>query len=356
MSEKGFSVEDFCVSPSSSLREALAVIDVRSSQFALVTDRNGILLGVVTDGDIRRAILRGDSLDSPVSSVMNRSPKVTVEGESRGSMIRRMKELDVHFLIKVDNDRRVLGIVRFSDLAVPATRTNPVVIMAGGRGRRLGALTDNCPKPMLPLGKKPILEMIIENLTECGFLNFYISVNYLKDSIIDYFGDGDRLGIKIAYLHEEKPLNTAGSLSLIDPLPKEPLLVMNGDIFTDLDFGELIDLHKRSGADGTMCLREMSYQVPFGVVDLSDDGSVNSIREKPVITYMANAGMYVLSPEILSFVPKGEPYAMTTLMDDLISRGKKLVSHTVDGLWIDVGRMEDFERARRSVCDDSRLR
>jgi len=353
---KDIAIRALCVDSVLSLRDALSIIDANASQFVLVVDKDDTLLGVVTDGDIRRAILRGDSLDSPVSSVMNRSPKVTVEGESRVSMVRRMKELDVHFLIKIDENRRVLGIVRFSDLAVPATRTNPVVIMAGGRGRRLGALTDNCPKPMLPLGKKPILEMIIENLVECGFLNFYISVNYLKDSIIDYFGDGERLGIKIAYLHEDKPLDTAGSLSLIDPLPKEPLLVMNGDIFTDLDFGELVDLHERSGADGTMCLREMSYQVPFGVVDLSDDGSVSSIREKPVITYMANAGIYVLSPEVLSFVPKGEPYAMTTLMDDIISRDKKLVSHTVDGLWIDVGRMEDFERARRSVCDDSRLR
>ncbi len=350
--KRKFTIDDVCIPPSSSLKNSWEVIDTVASQFVLVVDNDKTLLGVITDGDIRRSLLKGNSLDMPVSSIMNKSPKVTKRGESQFSMVRRMKGLDIHFLIEVDEKNHVTDIVRFSDIVIPDDRTTPVVIMAGGRGRRLGPLTDNCPKPMLPLGKKPILEMIIEDLMEYGFLNFYISVNYLKDTIVDYFGNGAKKGVKITYLQEDQPLDTAGALSLIDPLPDEPLLVMNGDIYTDLDFGNLLETHKKSVADATICLREVSYQVPFGVVDLSGDGTVHSIREKPVTKYMANAGMYVLNPEILSMLPKGEPYLMTTLMDDIISRGKKLASHTVDGLWIDVGRMEDFERARRSVCNN----
>ncbi|PIE69221.1 MAG: alcohol dehydrogenase [Deltaproteobacteria bacterium] len=353
---KNFCVAEFCISPSSSLREALKIIDLRSFQFVLVTDKENVLLGVVTDGDIRRALLRDASLDSPVSLVMNTSPQVTVEGESRIAMIRRMKEQEIHFLIKVNNDRRVLGIIRFSDLVVSPIRTNPVVIMAGGKGSRLGTLTDNCPKPMLFLGKKPMLEMIIESLTGYGFSNFYLSVNYLKEHIIDYFGNGDKFGVNIQYLHEERPLDTGGSLGLIEPLPKEPLLVMNGDIFTDLDFGELLDNHHTSGVDATLCLREVSSQIPFGVVDLSESGLVTAIREKPRTTYMANAGIYILNPAVLSIVPKGEPYAMTTFMEDIIAKGKKLGSHIVDGLWIDVGRPEDFEQACQLVIDDSKVK
>ncbi len=347
--DRNIPIENICVTTSSSLKYVLEVIDRTALQFVLVVKDDASLLGVVTDGDLRRAILKGDSLDAPVTSVMNSTPEVTVEGESKSSMIRRMKELNIHFLIKVNHDRHVLGIVHFTDLVTPDVRKNPVVIMAGGKGTRLGTLTQTCPKPMLTLGKKPILERIVENLIEHGFSEFYLSVNYLKEHIIDYFGDGERFGARIQYLHEEKPLDTAGSLSLLDPLPKEPLLVMNGDIFTDLDFGELIDKHQKSGADCTLCLREMSYQVPFGVVDLASDGTVHAIREKPTTTYMANAGMYVLNPEVLSMVPKGEPYLMTTLMEKILSSGKKLASHIVDGLWIDVGRPEDFERACRAV-------
>jgi dTDP-glucose pyrophosphorylase/CBS domain-containing protein len=342
--DKAF-LERVCVSSETSLQRALEIINDESSQFVLVVDPGGCLLGVVTDGDIRRAILRGSGLDSPVSSVMNRSPKLAFEGEQKWVLLNRMREHDIHFLVKVDGNRKVLGVVHFADVAVPKLRSNPVVIMAGGRGLRLGRLTANCPKPMLPIGKKPILEMIIEKLAAHGFNRFYISVNYLRERIVNYFGDGAKMGVDIAYIHEDEPLGTAGSLAFVDPVPCEPCVVMNGDVFTDLDFGALLDKHESSRCDGTVCVREIAYEIPFGVIDLDNRGEIRSIREKPTFSYMANAGIYVLNPDLIDMVPRGRVYHMTQLIEDALKIGKRLGSVLLDGLWIDVGHPDDFERA-----------
>jgi len=338
--------------PKASLREVLERINSESSQFVLILDHVECLVGVVTDGDIRRALLRGEGLEALVSDVMNTSPKVAFERESRGVLLRRMQEHDIHFLVRVNASKKVLGVVRFADIAVPSRRSNPVIIMAGGRGRRLGHLTATCPKPMLPVGKKPILEMILENLAAHGFATFHISVNYLSEKITRYFGDGSDLGVQISYIHEKMPLGTAGSLGLMDPKPQEPCLVMNGDIFTDLDFGDLLDRHEASGVDGTICLREIAYEIPFGLVERNPEGLIQSIREKPTFTYLANAGIYVLSPELFSLVPSGREYPMTSLLEEALVQGKKLGSHVVEGLWIDVGRSEDFERACQVFSED----
>jgi dTDP-glucose pyrophosphorylase len=338
--------------PESSLREVLDRINSESSQFVLVLDHAESLMGVVTDGDIRRALLRGEGLETPVSMVMNTSPKLAFEGEPRVVLLRRMQEHDIHFLVKVDASKKVLGIIRFADIAVPPRRSNPVVIMAGGRGRRLGHLTATCPKPMLPVGKKPILELILENLATHGFATFHISVNYLSEKITQYFGDGSHMGVRISYIHEKMPLGTAGSLGLMDPKPQKPCLVMNGDIFTDLDFGKFLDWHEASGNDATVCLREITYEIPFGVVERNPEGLIQSIREKPTFTYLANAGIYVLNPELFSLVPPNREYPMTKLLEDALARGKKLGSYVVEGLWIDVGRSDDFQRACQIFCDD----
>jgi len=338
-------LDNLCLPPCATLREALSFIDANSRQMALVVDDESCLLGVVTDGDIRRALLRGEGHDTTLSNIMNKNPKVAREGELRNALLHRMRELDIHFLPKVDAQNRVVGVVRFTDLALPPRRPNRVVIMAGGRGSRLGPLTDTCPKPMLKIGGKPILETVIELLTTFGFSDFTLSVHYLKERIIDYFGDGRSRGVRIDYLIEESPLDTAGALGLLQLSDDAPFLVMNGDIYTDLDFGSLLEEHQGSGADATMCVREFAYRIPFGVVRRSADGRVCGIDEKPSVSHMVNAGIYVFNPDVLSCVPSNRPFPMTALFEEIIRRDKSTRTHVIDGMWIDVGRNEDFKYA-----------
>lgn len=345
MAPRKESLDNLCLPPDATLREALHFIDVNSQQMALVVDSKRHLLGVVTDGDVRRALLRGERDDIPLNDIMNKTPKVAREGELRNTLLLRMRELDIHFLPKVDARNRVMGVVRFADLALPPRRPNRVVIMAGGRGRRLGPLTDTCPKPMLKIGGKPILETVIDLLKTFGFSDFTLSVHYLKERIIDYFGDGRSRGVRIDYLIEESPLDTAGALGLLQLSDDMPFLVMNGDIYTDLDFGALLEEHQSSGVDATMCVREFAYRIPFGVVRQGTDGMISGIDEKPSVSHLVNAGIYVFNPDVLSCVPPNTPFPMTGLFEEIIRKGKTARSHMIEGLWIDVGRNEDFERA-----------
>lgn len=345
MTEHRDNIEKLCLPPETTLRETLRFIDANSRQMALVIDEERRLLGVVTDGDVRRALLRGEGHDVLVKDIMNKTPKVARDGELRNILLRRMKDLDIHFLPKVDEQNRVVDIVRFAELALSQRRPNRVVIMAGGRGKRLGALTDECPKPMLKIGGKPILETIIELLTTFGFFDFTISVHYLKERIIDHFGNGASRGVSIDYLVEDTPLDTAGALGLLKLSGDAPFLVMNGDIYTDLDFGALLDTHESSGADATMCVREFSYQIPFGVVRREESGKLAGIEEKPRVAHWVNAGIYAFKPDVLSCIPLNSPFPMTSLFEELLRRGGTARTHIIDGLWIDVGRREDFERA-----------
>lgn len=338
-------LEGLLVAQEATIREALSVIDRNSQRMALVADPEGKLLGVVTDGDVRRGILRGVPLDVPVVRVMNPRPQRTRPEEPRFSQLRRMKDLDLPFLVQVDEEDRVAGIVRFSDLAMPQKRVNPVLLMAGGRGSRLWPLTESCPKPMLRIGDKPILELILENLIAYGFERFILSVNYLGEQIERHFGDGASWGVHIEYLREESPLDTAGALGLLSPSPESSLLVMNGDILTDMDFAALVDRHEQSGAAATLCLREVRYEVPYGVVE-EKDGQVAAIREKPVFSYQASAGIYVLEPRVCALVEPGVSCSMPALLERLIAKKERVCSHLIRGLWMDVGRMDDFEKAR----------
>ena len=337
--------DKFCLSPDATLLETLRFIDVNSQQMALLVDEERRLLGVVTDGDLRRALLRGEGYDTCVKKIMNSAPMIAREGELRHILLRRMRERNIHFLPKVDEEKRVIGIIRFADLALPSRKKNRVVIMAGGRGRRLGSLTDECPKPMLKIGGRPILETLIELLTTFGFFDFTISVHYLKERIIDHFGDGSSRGVSIDYLVEDSPLDTAGALGLLKISQDVPFLVMNCDIYTDLDFEALLETHESSGADATLCVREFTYQIPFGVIRQDKSGKITAIDEKPRVSHLVNAGIYVLNPNTLSCIPPNSPFPMTALFDELLRRGGTARTHVINGIWIDVGRNEDFERA-----------
>jgi dTDP-glucose pyrophosphorylase len=336
--------EQVLVSPQTSLRDALAVIDRVGSQIALVVDNERRLLGTLSDGDIRRALLKGIALTDPVLPAMFTSPTFARDSEDRASVLAKMRRRGIHQMPIVDSQSRVVGLEIYVDYFDTPKRSNWVVIMAGGRGTRLGELTRDVPKPMLPVGSRPILETIVRHVAEQGFERIYLAVNYKAEQIEAHFGDGATWGADIRYLREDQPLGTAGALNLLPEAPQEPVVVTNADLLTKEDFGYMVERHAEAGAAATMAVRPYEMQVPFGVVR-ERNGQIESIDEKPLQRFVVSAGIYVLSPPALALVPRGQHFDMPTLFDALIARGLPTRSHHVRSYWLDIGRMPDYERA-----------
>ncbi|WP_018132197.1 nucleotidyltransferase family protein [Effusibacillus pohliae] len=330
--------------PSTPILKAIEIIDAGAMKIALVVDEGHRLLGTVTDGDIRRGILRGIGLDDPVETVMNPNPITARANEARQTVLAIMKLKRLHQIPIVDEQGRLVGIETLDDLLKGNCRDNWVVLMAGGLGSRLRPLTDLFPKPLLKVGSKPILETIMENFIEHGFRKFYLAVNYKAEMIEEYFGDGSRWGVEIHYVREEKRLGTAGALGLLPEKPDKPIVVMNGDLLTKVNFQQLLDFHMEHRAQATMCVREYDFQVPYGVVKV-DKSRLVGIDEKPVQKFFVNAGIYVLEPEALDLIPQDEFFDMPTLFDKLIELNCETVVFPIREYWLDIGRKEDFERA-----------
>ncbi|WP_251963085.1 nucleotidyltransferase family protein [Salinibacter ruber] len=331
------------VQPDQTIREALEVIDEGAVQIAIVANEEDRLQGVVTDGDIRRGILEDLDLDVSVASVMNDDPITARPQEDRQSLIDTMRARRIHQIPVVDHQGHVVGIEVLDDLLEPEARTNPIMLMAGGLGTRLRPLTEDCPKPLLEVGDQPILETILEGFIAHGFHRFYLSVNYKAGMIEEYFGDGSDWNVDITYVHEEKRLGTAGPLSLLPDRPDETMIVMNGDLLTKLNYAHLLDFHRKHDVAGTMCVREHETQVPYGVIE-TDDQYMEGIEEKPTERYFVNAGIYVLEPETVDYVPENEFFDMPDLFERLIEEGQKATVFPVREYWQDVGRKEDFQR------------
>jgi dTDP-glucose pyrophosphorylase len=330
--------------PNATIRRALEVIDTGTAQFALVTTSDNHLLGVVTDGDVRRALLRSVSLDQPVSTIMNLQPKVLHQGESRDTALAIMRTYALRHVPIIDDDGRIIGLETLSEFVSPEWKDNLIVLMAGGLGSRLRPLTHDKPKPLLEVGGQPILETIIRHFVNLGFRRFCISVNYRADQIVDHFGDGHRFGAEITYLHETEQLGTAGSLSLLPERPTLPFLVMNGDILTNLDFLSVVNFHRDQGAVATMCIREHEFQVPYGVVETTNS-HFDSITEKPIYRFMVSAGIYVLNPEVLDSLAPGATLNMPDLFDRVRKTSDKIFTYQIQEYWLDIGKAEDFARA-----------
>lgn len=326
--------------------EAARVIDSTFAKIALIVNKDNVLLGCVTDYDVRKAVLRGISMsEGSVNEIMSRHPKKALDGLSDTIIHQMMLDQNVRQLPIVDKDNIVCGLKALWEYETRNIKhANPVVLMAGGLGTRLRPLTDNCPKPLLKIGGKPILEIILESFIQQGFYNFYISVNYRAEMIEKYFGDGSNYGVSINYLRENKRLGTAGALSLLPENLREAVVVMNGDLLTKVNFNQLLDYHTYRHSDATMCVREYSYQVPYGVIDI-DNWEIKMLREKPSYTSFVNAGMYVLQPEIIKSIPHDTFFDMTDLFNRNIQQNKRNLAFPIREYWIDVGRMEDFERA-----------
>jgi len=335
---------DYLVRPDASLREVIQIIDRGAAQIALVVDAKNKLLGVITDGDIRRAMLRNESLMGLAESIMFRDfralPTTATEEEALAFM--RLEKL--HQIPAIDEQGRLVRLFLLEELIKPKKRPNPVVIMAGGEGKRLRPLTQDCPKPMLRVGGKPLLEIILEQCIDAGFQHFYLSVNYLKKQIQDYFGDGARWQVRIDYLEETQPLGTGGALSLLPQKPTEPLLVLNGDVLTRIDYGRLLRFHDEHQAAATLCVREHTTQIPYGVVRM-DDLHVLTLIEKPVFSHYVNAGIYLLDPALLDLVPQDRFFDMPTLLEKAMQRQHRVSAFPIHEYWLDVGHPETLERA-----------
>jgi dTDP-glucose pyrophosphorylase len=323
---------------------ALAAIDRAAMQIVLVVDSERRLLGVVTDGDIRKHILRGGSLDLPIAPLMNTRPVVAKNTESRDELLARMRDRTIHQLPMVNEELRVVGLVTLDDLLAARVQPNLVVLMAGGLGSRLHPLTSDTPKPMLKVGERPILETIVLQFKDYGFRRFVIAMHYLGEQIADYFGDGSRFGAEITYLRETEPLGTAGALSLLGDRPAEPFFLMNGDLLTKLNFSSLMAFHQANGAPVTMCVREHTLTIPYGVTEICGD-RLERVVEKPTIRHLVNAGIYACNPEVIDLVPRDRASTMIDVVQLLIAQGTRPSVFPIHEYWVDVGQYGDFVRA-----------
>lgn len=334
------------VGPDCSLREAVRKITSVGFRACLIVGDGQRLLGIVTDADLRKALLAGATLDVNITEVMNRHPLV---GQSTSNAWQRealMRRHGVSLLPIVDDDGRLVDLETLSTVISWAPRANDVVLMAGGRGSRLASHTANCPKPLLNVGRKPLLETIVESFLEQGFHRFWISIHYLSEMVERHFGDGGRWGAQIRYLRETEPLGTAGALSLLDDRPTRPIVVMNGDILTRLDFSALVDHHESCGNDVTLCVYQHETTIPYGVVEL-ENGLIKGIREKPAVASLISAGIYVLSPHVLGRLHPNQRREMPDLLDAVARSGGRVGAYPITEYWLDIGRIEDFERANR---------
>ena len=333
------------VAPETSILEVIKAIEAGARQIALVVDGTGKLLGTVTDGDIRRGILRGIGLELSASRVMNATPLTALPELGREAVLRLMREREIHQIPIVDTRGKVVGLETLDELIHQDELDVWVVLMAGGLGARLRPLTDSVPKPLLPIGGRPLLETIIENFSTQGFRRFFLSVNYKAEMFERHFGDGSAFGVQIEYIHESDRMGTAGSLGLLPEKPKNSLIVMNGDLLTTVNFRQFLDFHREHHALATMGVREYSFQVPYGVVE-TDQHRLLSISEKPTHQFFVSAGMYVLEPEVLDLIPPGQPCDMPQLFESVVAQEGGASVFPIREYWLDIGRLDDLERAQ----------
>lgn len=336
------------------IREAIRAIDEGRKCIALIVDDSGRLIGTITDGDIRRAIIAGTPLDEPVAVIYQRQfvdqgrrPVSAPQGTSARELIARMKQGGVRQIPIVDDAGRPVALHTIDELE--AERTPPIraMIMAGGFGKRLRPPTDEIPKPMLPVGDRPLIERVVEQLRDAGIREVNISTHYLPEKIVEHFGDGRRFGVEVRYVTEERPLGTAGALGLLED-DDAPVLMLNGDVLTAVDFAALFDYHREHSAAVTVGVRKYELVVPYGVVR-HDGPELIGIEEKPKYEFFVNAGIYLVAPEAMRLVPRAQRFDMPDLIRQLIDRGSRVVSFPIHEYWMDIGQLEDYQRAQEDV-------
>ena len=329
------------LSANATIQQAIRNLDQVGIKIVLVVNESGELEGTISDGDIRRGLLKGLDLNSPIESLIHRNALVVPPEMGRDMVMQLMVANKIQQIPVVDEHHHVVGLYLWDEITTPPGRPNLMVIMAGGMGARLRPHTENCPKPLLPVAGKPMLEHIIERAKLEGFSHFVLAIHYLGNMIEDYFGNGEHLGVRIDYLREQSPLGTAGALGLLSPRPDVPFVVTNGDVITDIRYGELLDFHIRHAAAATMAVRVHEWQHPFGVVQ-TQGVEIIGFEEKPVARSHINAGVYVLAPDALSLLRADAHCDMPTLFERLQAQAKRTVAYPMHEPWLDVGRPDDL--------------
>ena len=338
------SYQNILLTPTSTIKEALKIIDSGAMKLAIVIDEDEKLIGTLTDGDIRRGLLGDLTLNDSIETIIYKTPTVCNIEDTKEKILEVAIAKKLYQIPIVDNDGKLIGIEEVDELLKAKYKSNKVVLMVGGLGTRLYPLTKNIPKPMLKVGNRPILETIILNFKKYGFTDIILGVSYKSEIIENYFGDGSNFGVSIKYIHEEKRMGTAGALSLIRDELNEPFFVMNGDLLTNINFEHMMDYHIQNSSTATMGVREYDFQIPYGVVHV-DGINIKSIEEKPVHNFYVSGGVYVLNPDSLRYIPQNEYFDMPTLFENIIANGKKSISFPIREYWLDIGRIEEFEKA-----------
>jgi dTDP-glucose pyrophosphorylase/CBS domain-containing protein len=340
-------LESAVVSPATSIADAIAILDKAGTGALVLCTHDRVLCGVLTDGDIRRAILQGKPMNAPCDTIATRIPMVAPRFITSSEALDLMNQHDIHHLPLVDAENRVVEFLLRKDL-VPDVRLDlSAVIMAGGYGKRLLPLTENVPKPMLPIGDRPLLELIIQQLRRAGIRDVNLTTHYLPESIVNHFGDGGNFGVKVNYLKEDHPMGTAGGLRQMKR-PTGPVLVINGDILTGVHFQEMLMYHRQHLAELTVGVRRYDMQVPFGVVECHGE-RITRLQEKPSLSFFINAGTYLLEPSAWDYIPEGQHFDMTDLIQALLDDGRPVISFPIMEYWLDVGRHEDYQKAQEDV-------
>ena len=337
--------QELCLSDQVSIFQAMKVLNETAEKFLIVTSIENLVLGSVTDGDIRRAMLSGARVEDSILKALNPNPITCLASLTRSEMRELMNNCSITHIPVVDEKGKLLKIFSLKELqSSELKKENAIILMVGGLGSRLGDLTANCPKPMLKLGDKPILEIIIENFKEYGFHNFYLSVNYKSEIIESYFKNGENHGVSISYIREKERMGTAGSLTLFEPINDLPVIVMNGDVLTKINYLSLIDFQVSNQFDTCICTFRHDFQIPYGVVHFDGD-LVLKIEEKPIHTSLVNAGVYSINPKLLSLIPRDSFYDMPTFLEKLISENYRVGKFQLQDYWHDIGRHDDLIRA-----------
>jgi dTDP-glucose pyrophosphorylase/predicted transcriptional regulator len=339
-------IEKILINKSASIREVLALIDANAMQIALVVDEGKKLIGTITDGDVRRGLLKGVSLTDSIESIIFYNPITAKLSDSKEEIVKKSLAKELHQIPILDEQSCVVGLVEIEELIRPIVKKNKVVLMVGGLGTRLYPLTHDIPKSLLKVGDKPILQNIVERFADYGFLDIIMCVNHKADMIQDYFGDGKKFGVSIEYILETERMGTAGALSLLTDKPDEAFFVMNGDLLTNVNFEHLLDYHKIQNSMATMCVREYDFQIPYGVVDI-EESHILSINEKPTHKFFVSAGIYMLSPSALDLIPSNQFYDMPSLFEKIITLDKNAISFPIHEYWLDIGRINEYEQANR---------
>lgn len=334
-------MKNLVLTDKTSLEDALKLLDKNGNGFLAIVDKAEKLIGIITDGDIRRAIL---NKQFELDKVINKNPTTASSAVPRIEIKQELRRIHRRHMPVVDHEGKLVDVVVLDDFEV-VLKENWIVVMAGGMGTRLGELTKDTPKPMLKVGGKPILQTIIENFRNQGFYRFVLCVNYKSHIIEEFFGDGSRFGIEVRYTRENKRLGTAGALSLIDFDMAKPFFVVNGDVITTIDFEDFLNFHQVNHSEATMCIKKFSFEVPYACVDFDEDNKLVGLREKPSYDYFVNTGMYVLNPDVIPLIPKNVFYDMPTFFEELIGQERKTKVFKIDEYWLDIGRPNDYSKA-----------